>query len=112
MARNRMIEEREIRRRIGRVIEARRIVRGLGVEELAKASRVDLSQLLRVISGKSGTSLYSLSRIAHALGWTLGELVYVAFPPNKRQGRRGPAKRRVIRVARVTLDHQHPPQTS
>jgi transcriptional regulator with XRE-family HTH domain len=114
MTRNRT-EERVIRERIGKVIDARRIVRGLGVEELAKAAAVDTSQLIRVIGGKSGTSLYSLSRIAHALGWTLGELVYVAFPPGKRQGRRGPVKRRVVRVvrpARSSLNDKHPPQGS
>jgi transcriptional regulator with XRE-family HTH domain len=87
MTRNRA-EEREIRERIGKVIDARRVVRGLGVEELAKASRVDTSQMIRVLKGKSGVSLYSLARIARALGWTLGELVYVAFPPVQRKGRR------------------------
>jgi transcriptional regulator with XRE-family HTH domain len=107
MARNRVVEEREIRERIGRVIEARRIVRGLGVEELANASSVDLSQLLRVLKGKSGVSLYSLSRIAHALGWTLGELVYVAFPPGKNKGRRPLVPTR--RAVRAPLDHQHIP---
>jgi transcriptional regulator with XRE-family HTH domain len=96
MVRNRS-EERQIRERIGRVIDARRIVRGVGVEELAKASGVDPSQMGRVIKGKSGVSLYSLARIARALGWTLGELVFVAYPPNKSRGRRPlPVARSVV----------------
>jgi transcriptional regulator with XRE-family HTH domain len=104
MARN-QTEERQIRERIGRVIEARRIVRGLGVEELAALARIDLSQLLRVRKGTSGVSLYSLSRIAHALGWTLGELVYVAFPPGKNKGRRPLVPSR--RAARSTPHDKH-----
>jgi transcriptional regulator with XRE-family HTH domain len=96
-------EEREIRERIGRVIDARRVVRGLGVEELAKASRVDTSQMIRVLKGKSGVSLYSLNRIARTLGWTLGELMYVAFPPGQPKGRR-PTPASLLRSA---FRHQH-----
>lgn len=87
-------EEQVIRERIGAVIEARRIARGLGAEELARAADVDLSQLIRVVKGRSGFSLYALSRIARALGWSLGELVYVAFPPG------GKARRRFGRIVR------------
>lgn len=99
-------EERRIRQRIAAVIEARRIIRGLGEAELAQAAAVDDRQMHRVLKGESGLSVYSLSRVARALGWTLGELMYVAFPPNK--GRRVAPRRRAAPVlTRAALRDPH-----
>jgi transcriptional regulator with XRE-family HTH domain len=87
-------EEKRIRERIGEVVDARRAVRGLTESELAHSADVDDRQMSRVLKGKSGLSVYSLARVARALGWTLGELMYVAFPPNGRRGRRAVPRRR------------------
>jgi transcriptional regulator with XRE-family HTH domain len=75
-------EEKRIRHRIGVVLEARRVIRGLSAVELAQAAGVDDRQMHRVLKGHSGLSVYSLARVARALGWTLGEMMFVAFPPN------------------------------
>jgi transcriptional regulator with XRE-family HTH domain len=80
-------EEQRIRQRIGAVIEARRVLRGLSEPELAAAADVDDRQMHRVLRGQSGLSVYALDRVARALGWTLGELMFVAFPPNGRRSR-------------------------
>lgn len=80
MRRSRIKEEREIRRRVGSAIEQRRLARGLGVDALAKAAEVDTSQMAKVLRGECGVSLYSLSRIAHALGCTPADIL-AAFEP-------------------------------
>lgn len=90
-------DEKTIKVRIGSVIEERRSVRGLSEVDLARTASVDDRQMHRVLRGESGLSIYSLARVAAALGWTLGELMYVAFPPivpgRARVGARQPSNR-------------------
>lgn len=71
--------------RIRDVIESRRIALGLSPAQLGGIARVDDRQMKRVLDGKSGLSFESLARVAGALGWTLGELMLVAFPPRRRR---------------------------
>lgn len=92
-------EEQKIRARIGAVVEARRVMRGLTPSELARAAGVDDRQMHRVLRGESGLSIYALARVARVLGWTLGELLYVAFPPAPK-GRRAPTRGRLVREPR------------
>ncbi len=86
-----------IRKRIGEVIAARCAIRGLSTEELAKVAGVDDRHMARALTGETGLSTYSLDRVARALGWTLGELMYVAFPPGPK-ARRVPAALRAARL--------------
>jgi transcriptional regulator with XRE-family HTH domain len=73
-------DKKRIRRSVGAAIESRREACGIGVDALAKASKVDTSQMVKILRGRSGVSLYSLPRIAEALGCTPSELLAAAFP--------------------------------
>ncbi len=69
---------------MGRTIDRRRAEKNIPVARLADAAGVNLSQMVKVLGGKAGLSLYSMQRIASALDWTLGELAIAAFPPRRR----------------------------
>jgi AraC-like DNA-binding protein len=97
------VREQSIRDRIREVIAARAAIRGLTPEEVAKAAGIDDRQMARAMRGASGFSFYSLERAATALGWSLGELMYVAFPPPAK-GRRLPVRGRAHAAAR-NLSH-------
>src|SRR6266540_4941135 len=90
--------EMAIRERIREVVATRAAARGLSPEDLAKVAEIDDRQMARAMRGESGFSFYSLERVARALGWSLGEVMYVAFPPVK--GRRVVMPRRAASVVR------------
>lgn len=77
------LPDETIRQRLGRAIDRRRAELGIPVVRLASQSGVDLSQLVKVLRGRTGISPYAAAHVARALGWTLGELYLAAFPPRR-----------------------------
>ncbi len=63
--------QKRILRQIVSIIERERKAKGLSVSVLADSADVDLSQMVKALSGKSGLSVYSLQRVASVLGLTL-----------------------------------------
>lgn len=64
--------QKRILQQIVSTIERERKAQGLSKSVLADAADVDLSQMGKALSGKSGLSIYSLQRVASVLGLTLG----------------------------------------
>jgi transcriptional regulator with XRE-family HTH domain len=54
-----------------------RELRGYTLEQLAKKSRISLSQISKIETGERGYSVQSLEALARALGTTVGELLDV-----------------------------------
>lgn len=63
--------QKRVLRQIVTTIERERKAQGLSKSVLADAAEVDLSQMGKALSGKSGLSIYSLQRVAAVLGLTL-----------------------------------------
>jgi transcriptional regulator with XRE-family HTH domain len=90
-------EEAAERKRLGAEITRRMVVAELTPADLAAAAEVDDSQMSKVLAGKAGLSLYSLRRVAAALGCTRSEILAAVDMPKVR--RVAPA-RSAARVAR------------
>lgn len=75
-------EEAGLRKRVGAEIRRRMAAAGKKPADIAGAADIDDSQVSKVLSGRAGLSLYSLGRIAAALGCTSAEIL--AASENKR----------------------------
>lgn len=62
---------------------------GLAPADLASFAEVDDSQMSKVLAGRAGLSLYSLRRVAAALGCTRAEILAEADAPIRRPAIRG-----------------------
>ena len=71
---------RDTARSIGSAIDKRRTKAGISISQLAAAAEVDDRQMKRVIAGKSGLSIYSLGRVAAALGCHPADILRDAIP--------------------------------
>lgn len=67
--------EAELRRRIGAAISQHMVAAGKTQADLAAAAEIDDSQLSKVLAGTVGLSLFSIYRIAAALGVPARELL-------------------------------------
>jgi transcriptional regulator with XRE-family HTH domain len=99
MAHRRKEEEAGLRRRVGAEIARRMSSAKKKPVDLAAAAEIDDSQISKVLSGRVGLSLYSLGRVAAALGCSAAEILASAEPPPSRSRRvlSRPAAAREIR---------------
>jgi DNA-binding Xre family transcriptional regulator len=88
------------RRRLGAEIARRMAARGMKPADLATAAGLDDSQMSKVLGGRAGLSLYSLRRVADALGCTRAELLAAADAPLE-EGRRPVRARPAARAVRA-----------
>jgi transcriptional regulator with XRE-family HTH domain len=68
-------EEAALRRRVGAEIARRRVAGRKKPADLAAVAGIDDSQMSKVLAGRAGLSLYSLGRVAAALGCTASEIL-------------------------------------
>jgi transcriptional regulator with XRE-family HTH domain len=68
-------DEEKLRKVVGAAVARRRKIVGIGVEALARAAGVDTSQMVKVLRGDCGLSVYSLARVATVLQCSCGDLV-------------------------------------
>ena len=76
--------ERDIRRKVGAEITRRSLAAGLQMTALAEAAQINLSRMSKVLRGEGGLSLYSLKRVADALGCSSADLLAEAPAPGRR----------------------------
>lgn len=98
-------EEAGLRRRVGAEIARRMAVAGKKPADLAAAAEIDDSQVSKVLTGRAGLSLYSLGRVASALGCTGADILSAA---EAHAGRRPVPRRAVARELRDEGHHRQP----
>lgn len=97
-------EEAVERKRIGAEIARRMVAAGKTPAGIAAAADLDDSQMSKVLAGQAGLSLYSLRRVAAALGCTRAEILAAADEATKASRR--PALARS--AARAVRGDDHP----
>jgi transcriptional regulator with XRE-family HTH domain len=75
MGRRKHAAETTERKRLGAEITRRMLAAGMTQADLAAAAALDDSQMSKVLAGRAGLSLSSLSRVAAALGCSRADIL-------------------------------------
>lgn len=74
------MDEVGYQKRLGALIRAARTRAGLTITAVERASGIGRSYLCQIESGRRGTTVYTLRRVAAAIGTTAAELLAAAEP--------------------------------